>query len=110
MCCAGLLVRYERRRRRDDTILLSHVQRMTSPLAEAQVTSMVNEPAVVVDDQSPKADCTDDDIPVARLATPAQGVQITYTRSAGDGTEGQSPLDRGTTISNASLLSTAQTV
>lgn len=109
-CCAGLLIRYERRRRREDTVLLTHVQRITSPLAEAQVTSTINEQAVVVDDQSPKADCTDDDIPVAQLANLAHGVPIPSTRSAGTETVGQSPLELGNSISNSSLLNSAHTV
>lgn len=110
ICCAGLLIRYERRRRRDDTVLLAHAQRMTSPLAEAQVTSTLNKPAVVVDDQPPRADSTDGDLPIARLATPAQGIPIPSTRSTGIETLNRSPLDIGSSISDESLLNNAQTV
>lgn len=79
--CGGFLARYEQRRRRDG-ITVAQAYRITSPLAEAQVSN----------DHAPKPEDEDEDLPVAQATNPAEGVPVT------------SPLELGGPVSTRALI------
>lgn len=81
VCCGGFLARYEQRRRRDG-ITVAQAYRITSPLAQAEVS---NDPA-------PKPGEEEEDLPVAQATNPAEGVPVT------------SPLELGGPVSTRSLI------